>query len=78
MADGDALPLIARAAGPLTTLPPGSVRKLTYGDRRLVADLGALDEARVARLMRDLRATGLAPVAAQAGGGLRIVAVPES
>ena len=78
MAEGDALPLIARAAGPLATLPPGSVRKLTYGDRRLVADLGALDETRVARLMRDLRAAGLAPVAAQAGGGLRIVAVPES
>ncbi|MBP6565300.1 MAG: hypothetical protein KA200_06710, partial [Burkholderiales bacterium] len=27
MAEGDALPLIARAAGPLATLPPGSVRK---------------------------------------------------
>jgi hypothetical protein len=78
MSESDALPMIARAAGPLATLPPGSLRKLTYGDRRLVADLGALDEARVARLMRDLRAAGLAPVAAQAGGGLRIVAVPES
>ena len=78
MADGDALPMIARAAGPLASLPPGSVRKLTYGDRRLVADLGTLDENRLARLMRDLRAAGLEPVAAQAGGGVRVVATPES
>lgn len=78
MAASDALPMIALAAGPLATLPPGSLRKLTYGERRLVADLGTLDEARLARLMRDLRAAGLAPVAAPVSGGVRVVATPES
>ena len=77
MAPDDALPLLARAAGPLAALPAGSVRRLGYGDRRLVADLGALDDARLARLVRELRAAGLAPLAAPSGGGLRIVATLE-
>jgi len=78
MAPDDALPLLARAAGPLAALPSGSVRRIGYGDRRLVADLGALDEARLARLVRELRAAGLAPVAAASGGGVRVVVSLES
>lgn len=72
MADGDFLPLLARAAPMFAALPPGTLRKLSYADRRLVADLAALDEARVAKLVHDLAAAGLAPVAAPAGGGVRI------
>lgn len=74
MADDDALPLIARAAAPLGALPEGTVRKLSYGDRRLVADLGAIDDARTARLLRELAAAGLESVAAPASGGVRVAA----
>lgn len=72
MAEGDLLPLLARSAPAFATLPPGTLRKLSYGDGRLVADLGALDEARVTKLVRELSAAGLAPVAAPAAGGLRV------
>ena len=74
MADDDVLPLIARAAQPLGALPAGSLRRLSYGDRRLVADLAALDDARLGRLSRELAAAGLVPVAAPVGGGVRVVA----
>ena len=73
-ADGDALPTLARAAGPLAALPAGSVRKLTVAERRLVADLGALDEARLARLVQDLASAGLATVTAPIAGGVRLSA----
>lgn len=72
MADADFLPLLARAAPPLATLPPGTLRKLGYADGRIVADLGTLDPARTDKLVRDLAAAGLSPVAAPAGGGVRI------
>lgn len=72
MADGDLLPLLARAAPTLAALPPGALRKLAYGDRRLVADLAALDEARVTAIVRELAAAGLSPIAAPAAGGVRI------
>lgn len=71
-AEGDLLPLLARAAPALAALPAGTLRKLTYGDRRLVAELASLDEARVSSLVRELSVAGLAPVAAPAAGGVRI------
>ena len=76
-AEGDVLPMIARAAGPLGSLPAGSVRKLTVSERRLVADVSALDDARVARLLQDLAAAGLAAVSAPVAGGVRVAATAE-
>lgn len=78
MAEGDLLPVLARAAPALAALPSGTLRKLTYGDRRLVAELGALDAARVSALLRELSAAGLAAVAAPAAGGVRIAMTVES
>lgn len=78
MADGDLLPLIARAAPTLSALPSGSLRKLTYGERRLVAELGGLDEARMSGVVRDLAAAGLTAVAAPVAGGVRIAMTVET
>ena len=71
-AEGDALPMIARAAAPLASLPPGSVRRLIASERRLVADLGTIDEARTARLVQELANAGLPAVIAPVAGGVRI------
>lgn len=72
IADDDFVSLLARAAPAIATLPPGTLRRLSYGDGRLVAELGALDDARVSALVRELAGFGLAPVAAPVGGGVRI------
>ncbi len=72
IADDDFLSLLARAAPALSALPPGTLRKLTYGDGRLVAELGGLDDSRVSTLVRELAGAGLAPVAAPVGGGVRL------
>jgi general secretion pathway protein L len=74
MADGDALPLVARAAPALGALPAGSVRRIGLSERRIVADVGALDEARLARVLRDLANAGLDAVSAPIAGGVRISA----
>ncbi len=76
-AEGDVLPMIARAAGPLGSLPAGSERKLTVSERRLVADVSSLDDARVARLLQDLGSAGLAAVSAPVAGGVRVAATAE-
>ena len=76
MADGDALPMIARASHALASLPPGTLRRLVVGERRLVAELGTLDDARVARLQRDLATAGLEVVVAPVAGGLRLSTTP--
>lgn len=78
MAEGDFVPLLARAAPALAALPPGTLRRITYGDDRLVAELGPIDEQRLSALVRDLAGAGLAPVAAPVGGGARIAMAAAS
>jgi len=74
MDDGDALPLLARVAPALGALPAGSVRRVGLTERRIVADVGALDEARLARVLRDFANAGLDAVSAPIAGGVRISA----
>jgi len=76
MADGDFVPMLARAAPSLSALPSGAMRKLTYADRRLVVDLAAIDQARSDRLLADLATAGLKPIAAPVAGGLRVALLP--
>ena len=74
VANGDALPLLARAAQALGALPAGSVRKIALSERRLVAELSALDEARLSRVLRELANAGFEAVSAPIAGGVRISA----
>ena len=74
MVDGDALPLMARASSALASLPPGALRKLVVAERRLVAEVGALDDARLAKLRHDLAGAGFDAVTAPVAGGMRISA----
>ncbi|MEO8487095.1 MAG: type II secretion system protein GspL [Betaproteobacteria bacterium] len=77
MADGDALPMLARASNALAALPPGMLRKLSLSERRIVAELGRLDAARLGRLVQDLGAAGLVAVSAPVTGGVRVSATAE-
>jgi len=50
------------------------VRKIALSERRLVAELAALDEARLARVLRELANAGFEAVSAPIAGGVRISA----
>jgi hypothetical protein len=50
------------------------VRRIGHSERRIVADVGALDESRIARVSRDLANAGLDAVSAPIAGGVRISA----
>ena len=68
----DFLPLLARAAPALATLPAGSVRSLRYADGHVVLELQKSDAAQTARVQRDLQARGLTAIAAATTTGARL------
>ena len=70
----DTVPLLARAAPVLGTLPRGTIRSLAYGDGHLLLELGKLDDKEPARIQSELRRTGLTAIVAptQAGSRVRI------
>jgi type II secretion system protein L len=68
----DLLPLLARAAPALSTLPPGAVRSLRYADGHVVLELQKSDPAEIARAQRELQAQGLAAIAAPTSTGARL------
>ena len=72
VADDDALPLLARAAPALATLPVGAIRSLRFADGHLVFELQKLDASQPARLQQDLQRAGLVAIAAPTASGARL------
>jgi type II secretion system protein L len=68
----DLLPLLARAAPALATLPAGSVRSLRYADGHVVLELQKADAALTAGVQRELQARGLTAIAAATATGTRL------
>ena len=68
----DVVPLLARSAPVLGTLPRGSIRSLAYGDGHLLLELGKLDDKEPARLQGELRRSGLTAIVAPTQGGSRM------
>jgi hypothetical protein len=68
----DFLPLLARAAPALATLPAGSVRSLRYADGHVVLELQKSDAAQIAHVQRELQGRGLTAIAAATATGARL------
>jgi type II secretion system protein L len=62
-ADNDLLPLLARAAPAMSTLPGGAIRSLRYADGHVVFELQKLDPPRTTLLQRELQRQGLVAIA---------------
>lgn len=75
-APADALPLLARAAPTLSTLPPTTLKSATYAAGTWTLDLARLDAAAATRLERELAAAGLTVIAAPNANGLRMRIAP--
>ncbi len=67
----DALPLLARAAGPLAVLPAGTLRNAIYAQGSWTFDLKLLDATTLAGLEEGFATAGLATLHAPAAGGTR-------
>jgi type II secretion system protein L len=72
VADDDALPLLARAAPALATLPPGAIRSLRFADGHVLFELQKLDPAQPARVQLELQRAGLVAIAAPTATGARL------
>ena len=68
----DFLPLLARGAPALATLPAGSVRSLRYADGHVVLELQKSDAAQIAHVQRELQGRGLTAIAAATATGARL------
>ena len=71
-APSDALPLLARAAPALASLPAGAVRSARYAGDAWTVDIAKIDAMTLSRLERRLGDAGLDALAAPASGGTRI------
>jgi hypothetical protein len=72
VADDDALPLLARAAPALASLPAGALRSLRYADGHVVVELQKQDAEHSARTQRELQRAGLVAIMAPTATGARI------
>ena len=72
VADDDALPLLARAAPALATLPAGVIRSLRFADGHVVFELQKLDPSQPARVQRELQRAGLVTIVAPTATGARL------
>lgn len=72
----DALPLLARAAPVLATLPAGTLRAATWSSGAWTLELGTLDDAALASLVARTRSAGLAPLHARTTNGIRLRLTP--
>jgi general secretion pathway protein L len=68
----DLLPLLARAAPALATLPEGAIRSLRYADGHVVLELQKLDATQPARVQHELQKQGLVAIAAPNASGARL------
>ncbi|MDR0770920.1 MAG: hypothetical protein LBE75_06945 [Burkholderiales bacterium] len=71
-APDDALPLLARAAPSLQTLPPGALRNAVYADRAWTFECTPLDAAVQKSLETGLRRTGLQTMSGNTAAGYRL------
>ena len=71
-APADAMPLLARAAPALATLPAAAVKSAIYADGAWTFELAALDAPALAALDRRLQDAGLAPLQAKTNAGHRM------
>jgi type II secretion system protein L len=71
-ASDDFLPLLARAAPALGTLPAGAIRALAYADGHLVLELQKLEAGQPARVQGELQRAGLVAIAAPSPSGARL------
>ena len=72
VAGDDLLPLLARAAPALATLPPGAIRSLRYADGHVVFELQKVDATQPARVQHELQQLGLVAIAAPNANGTRL------
>lgn len=68
----DALPLLARAAPALASLPPGSVKRASYADGHWTFELALADAATISELDARMRGAGVPALVAQTPAGARI------
>ena len=71
-APADALPLLARAAPALSSLPTNSLKSATYADGAWTIELGAVDGAQLSAAERALTNAGVAALQAKTAGGYRM------
>jgi type II secretion system protein L len=72
IAADDFLPLLARAAPALATLPADAIRSVSYADGHLLLDLQKIDPAQPAGLQHELQRAGLVAIAAPTATGARV------
>lgn len=72
VAPSDALPLLARAAPVLRTLPAGTLRSAHYASDAWMLEFGTLDRENLSRVSRALADAGLDVLAAPVSGGTRM------
>jgi len=71
-APADALPLLARAAPALSSLPSNALKSATYADGAWTIELGAVDGAQLSAAERALTNAGVAALQAKTAGGYRM------
>jgi len=71
-APDDALPLLAKAAPALATLPPGSVKRATYADGHWTLDLALTSPAAIGDLELRMRNAGIPALMASSANGVRV------
>ena len=78
-APADAVPLLARAAPALSSLPSAALKSATYADGAWTIELGAVDAAALVAVDYALRGAGATALQAKTGGGgyrMRIFPTP--
>jgi type II secretion system protein L len=71
-APDDALPLLARAAAALATLPPGSVKRAAYADGHWTLELALANPAAIGELELRMRNAGVPALMAPSPSGVRM------
>jgi hypothetical protein len=71
-APGDAVPLLARAAPAIATLPAGALKSATYANDAWTLELANVDAQSVSRVARALAHAGIDAVSAPTAGGVRM------
>ena len=71
-APGDAVPLLARAAPAIATLPAGVLKSATYANDAWTLELASVDAQSVSRVARALAHAGIDAVSAPTASGVRM------
>ena len=71
-APGDAVPLLARAAPVIATLPSGTLKSATYANDAWMLELASIDAQSVLRVARSLAHAGIDAVSAPTASGVRM------